>query len=174
MPFTSSSAPLSIHPQRCPQWRQLPSGLTHDSVPNQTELISSGGAGSDWGFQNSPHALAVPFHQYTFSLFLHMYRRAIRGLEVRALVAWQGICRERAHCLRIFRSHEQICTSLTKCPVRENDPCPSSYKNRTTGCVSVDRSTWATLSTYNTPSQLDGHSRISRPRYVDAIQRRPL
>ena len=51
---------------------------------------------------------------------------------------------------------------------------PPSSSNVTSGCVSVDRSTWATLSTYNTPTRLDGHSRISRPRYTDAIQRRIL
>ena len=54
------------------------------------------------------------------------------------------------------------------------DSDPPSSSNVTSGCVSVDRSTWATLSTYNTPTRLDGHSRISRPRYTDAIQRRIL
>ena len=36
----------------------------------------------------------------------------------------------------------------------------------------MDRGTWATLSTYSNPTNLDGHSRISQSYQVDAFQRR--
>jgi len=132
-------------------------------------MTAAGRAGNVWGLLNSPHALAVRFHQYKF-LFLSFHNCRGRAPPSRGTRLVPGRVNSKTGHLK-----------NTQFPCRGQSPewermtrglCP--IKNRTSGCVSVDRSTWATLSTYNTPTQLDGHSRISRPRYVDAIQRRTL
>ena len=131
-------------------------------------MFLAGLAGRVWGFSELPARACSPIppiHFITFPSFSHVSppifgknpgacgRNFTRGCPAqKPRFAQRGYC---GQCERMTRALFPI-------------------KNRTSGCVSVDRSTWATLSTYNTPTQLDGHSRISRPRYVDAIQRRTL
>lgn len=131
-------------------------------------LIVAGLAGRVWGFENSPHALAVQFHQYTFAFIVVSTYIVPETSKLMArcdcLVSTETGQVGKPKFARRAQSFQWERMTRALLPI----------KNRTSGCVSVDRSTWATLSTYNTPTQLDGHSRISRPRYVDAIQRRTL
>ena len=50
-------------------------------------MTAAGRAGNVWGLLNSPHALAVRFHQYTF-LFLpsHVYRRRPKFFNAQMVV----------------------------------------------------------------------------------------
>ena len=52
-------------------------------------MTSAGRAGNVWGLLNSPHALAVRFHQYTFFLLSsHVYRG--RNWDFAACGRWAG------------------------------------------------------------------------------------